>query len=340
MFSDNQLSFSLPARQELRLARCVAFSLTLLWLTCLANVGAWAQDAGPAPGEAEAAAALAADDAADVDAGADAEANTEALPPAPSINYLQLFVDTPLWLLLPIVAMSLIVGVFGFERALALRRSKVLPPELVQELGELANEPTGLEPRKAYKVCQTYPSPAASVIRAALLKVGRPHNEVEHSVTEASEREAERLYANVRPLTLAAAVTPLMGLLGTVWGMIEAFFMTASGNVASNKAEQLASGIYTALVTTFAGLAVAIPAAILAHWFEGRILVLFRDIDELLQSILPQLERYEGRLRVQRSSRSGREVAFESETPPSGKSSKSSSKSRPGEEPQPATTSE
>ena len=51
-----------------------------------------------------------------------------------------------------------------------------------------------------------------------LLKVGRPHSEVEHTVAEASEREAERFYANVRWLNLAAGVAPLLGLLGTVWG--------------------------------------------------------------------------------------------------------------------------
>lgn len=329
MFSDNTQG---------KFIRCMLLVAALF----MASGSLYAQDAGPAPdqpepGVAEADAALAADGAPVDETGEEAAGQTAA--PAPSINYLQLFIDTPLWLLLPIVAMSLIVGIFGFERALALRRSKILPAELVQELGEVASEPSGLEPRKAYKVCQQYPSAAANVIRAALLKVGRPHNEVEHSVKEASEREAEKLYANVRPLTLAAAVTPLMGLLGTVWGMIEAFFMTASGNIASNKAEQLASGIYTALVTTFAGLAVAIPAAILAHWFEGRILVHFREIDELLQSILPQLERYEGRLRVQRSSRSSRDVAFENESPAPSKSSKSS-KQRSGDEPQPAASTE
>src|SRR5690606_14555437 len=91
---------------------------------------------------------------------------------------------------------------------------------------------------------------------------------------------------------------PLIGLLGTVQGMIAAFIVTASAPLAVNKAQGLASGIYQALVTTFAGLSVAIPAAILAHYFEGRIEGRFRDIDELVQGLLPQLERFEGKLRV------------------------------------------
>jgi biopolymer transport protein ExbB len=59
----------------------------------------------------------------------------------------------------------------------------------------------------------------------------------------------------------------------------------------------LAAGIYTALVTTFAGLFVAIPALLASHFFEGRILKIFHQIDELALHLLPQLERYEGRVR-------------------------------------------
>lgn len=208
-------------------------------------------------------------------------------------------------LMWPILAMSLVVVTFGTERALGLRRRKVLPPVLIDELGKLGRQPGGLDPRKAYKLCQKYPSAAANVIRTMLLKVGRPHGEVEHAVSEANEREAANLYSNVRWLALAAAVTPLLGLLGTVWGMIKAFFITANMPTGGNKAEYLADGIYTALVTTFAGLTVAIPAAVLAHLFEGHIQKLFRELDETLLGLLPQLERFEGRLRVSRNPQAG-----------------------------------
>jgi len=201
-------------------------------------------------------------------------------------------------LMYPIYAMSLLVVTFGAERMLGLRRRKVVPPELVSGLGKLAGQKGGLEPRQAYKLCQQFPSTASTVIKTMLLKVGRPHTEVEHAVSEANDREAARLYSNVRWLSLAAGVTPLLGLLGTVWGMIQAFFATANLPTGANKAEHLAQGIYVALVTTFAGLSVAIPAAILAHLFEGRIQRLFRELDETLLGLMPQLERFEGRLRV------------------------------------------
>ncbi len=215
------------------------------------------------------------------------------------INLLKLLISGG-HLMWPILLMSLLVVMFGTERFLGLRRRKVLPPELISGLGKLAGQKGGLDPRAAYKLCQQYPSAAASVIKTMLLKVGRPHAEVEHALSEANEREAARLYVNVRWLSLAAGVAPLLGLLGTVWGMIQAFFATANLPVGANKAEHLADGIYVALVTTFSGLAVAIPAAVLAHWFEGRIQGLFRELDETLLGLMPQLERFEGRMRVSR----------------------------------------
>ena len=204
------------------------------------------------------------------------------------------------YLMIPIGLMSFLVVTFGVERGLALRRQKVLPPELISSLGTLASQKGGLDPRKAYRLCQQHGSAAASVIKAMLLKVGRPHSELEQAVADASGREASRLYANVRWLALSAGVTPLMGLLGTVWGMIQAFFVTAHLPTGANKAEHLADGIYIALVTTFAGLAVAIPAAVLAHLFEGRIQRLLLELDETLLGLMPQLERFEGKLRVSR----------------------------------------
>ena len=197
-----------------------------------------------------------------------------------------------------------------------LAASRVLPPLLVTELGQLGGTQGTFDPREAYRVCQRYPSGAANVVRAMLLKVGRPHSEVEHTVAEASEREAERLYTNVRWLNLAAGVAPLLGLLGTVWGMIDAFHRTTQLGPGQNKAEELATGIYVALVTTFGGLMVAIPAAICAHFFEGRIQKLFHQIDELLFNLLPQIERFEGRMRFGRQTGDGQSARVMSEPTP------------------------
>jgi len=217
-------------------------------------------------------------------------------PELEGLNFFSLLIKGS-YFMLPILVMSLILVTFTIERFIGLRRERVLPQELITGLGQLGGPQASFDPRLAYRLCQQFPCAASAVVRAMLLKVGRPHSEVEHAVAEASAREAGRMYANVRWLNLAAAITPLMGLLGTVWGMIRAFHDTTQLSPGQNKADYLAEGIYVALVTTLGGLMVAIPAAIFAHYFEGRIQSLFLQIDEMLFNLMPQVERFEGKVR-------------------------------------------
>lgn len=246
-------------------------------------------------------------------------AGADAIPAGPAgnheINFFELLVSGGAFMI-PLLFMSLIAATFTIERLIGLRRGRVLPKGLVTGLGQLGTSPAGFDPRKAYKICQQYPSAAAAVVRAMLLKVGRPHSEVEHTVQETSQREAERLYSNVRWLNLAAAVSPLIGLLGTVWGMIIAFHDLTVLTPDQNKAEFLAEGIYIALVTTLGGLIVAIPAAIASHFFEGRIQTLFHQIDEMVFQILPQVEKFEGRVRFGRQHGEGDDEPFDPTMPP------------------------
>jgi biopolymer transport protein ExbB len=217
----------------------------------------------------------------------------------PMDNFFILLVKGGIFMV-PIFFMSVLAVAMSIERALHLRREKIVPPELVVALGELGSSPNGFDPRAAYRICQQYPCTASNVIRAMLLKIGRPHSEVEHAVTETCQREAEKLYSNVRWINLAVSVTPLIGLLGTVWGMIECFHVSSQLEAGSNRAQELAGGIYVALVTTLGGLMVAIPAAIVSHYYEGRIQALMFQVEELVLNLLPQVERFEGRVRFTR----------------------------------------
>lgn len=242
------------------------------------------------------------DSTADIPTAVDADVSppspdTTGLPDDEQLSLLELLIKGG-WMMIPIGLASVLMVMVAIERTISLRRAKVLPRSLVDGLA-LANLKRGsFDPRRAYKLCYAHPSAASNVIRAMLLKVGRPHAEVERAVQEASQREADRLYANVRWLNFIAGVTPLLGLLGTVWGMIQTFHGSTLLSPMDNKATFLASGIYVALVTTLGGLTVAIPAAVLAHHFEGKIQTIFHRIDELLFQLLPHVERYEGKLRV------------------------------------------
>jgi len=218
------------------------------------------------------------------------------------INFINLIISGG-EMMIPICFMSFLVVAVGIERAISLRESKVIPQELVEGLGKLSTASGGFNPREAYKLCQRYPSTAATVVQDMLLKVGRPHSEVEGAVEDASQREAERMYSYVRWLNLATAVTPLMGLLGTVWGMVLCFHglaILAPGG--ESKIVVLSEGIYVALITTVGGLVVAIPSSILAHYYEGRIQSLMHQVSELLSSLMPQVEKFEGRVRFGRFS--------------------------------------
>ena len=201
------------------------------------------------------------------------------------------------WFMVPLSILSVLVVVIGVERLIALRRERVFPPGLIRQLGQLSQQPGGLDPRNAYQICQRFPSAASQVLRAMLVKVGRPQSELEHAVSEASQRQATRLSQMVSWLSLAAAIAPLIGLLGTVWGITQAFFDTTQLVAGQNRAEVLAQGIYTALVTTMCGLLIAIPAAVLAHFYENRVITIMNEIEEMIFNLMPQLERYEGKLR-------------------------------------------
>ena len=202
-----------------------------------------------------------------------------------------------MWAFYAIWVVSLISVSFAVERFLGLRRSKILPADLAAGLRALASRKGELDLRHAQRLCKQYPSAAATVVRAMLSKVGRPLLEIEKAMTEACEHEATRLYANVRMQTLAFNVAPMLGLAGTVHGIILCFYSTAHMQVGQNKMDALATGIYAALICTLAGLIVAIPAGILAHYFEGRILKMFQKVEDLARSLVPHLERFEGRPR-------------------------------------------
>ena len=200
--------------------------------------------------------------------------------------------------MIPIGLMSLLVVALATERLLSLRRNKVIPRRLVRELDQLASPVDKLNPKLAYLACQEHPSATAQVIGSMLLRTGQPLGDIERTANEAAQRQADRYAAPIRWLNLAAAATPLMGLLGTVWGMIVAFHESTTLTADRSRSEQLSEGIYTALVTTLAGLAVAIPAAIFAQYLENRVAKLFHEIEQLAFDLAPGLARFANRSRL------------------------------------------
>jgi biopolymer transport protein ExbB len=236
---------------------------------------------------------------------------------ADGMNFLKLVVLGG-WFMIPLGAVSFAVVALAVERGIAIRRERLLPQRFVERLGRLGDQPGGLDPRDAYRICQSLPSVASDVLRRVLVKVGRPHSELEAALNDSAQRSAIRLQQPVSWLTWCAAIAPLLGLLGTVWGITQAFYDTTQLEVGQNRAEALASGIYMALVTTIFGLLIAIPATTFAHFYENRIITLMGEIEELYSSLLPQLERYEGQVRftLAEAQENGRSTTGDGTKPP------------------------
>jgi len=134
----------------------------------------------------------------------------------------------------------------------------------------------------AMTYCGQSKSAIANVFAAGIRKLDRRSTEVvEKAIQEAGEREVLKLRKYLRGLSVIASVTPLLGLLGTILGMIVAFQTVAISGEALGKTELLAEGIYQAMITTAAGLSVAIPVLICYHWISGKIEKLVADIDEM-----------------------------------------------------------
>ena len=187
-------------------------------------------------------------------------------------------------LLLPIVISSFVLLLVVFERTVSLRRRRVVP-RLFSERFLLQTGEGALNKNEALQRCLENDSHIANVFAAAVRKWGKPAVEVEQAVIDEGERMANEMRRFLRVINGVATVCPLMGLLGTVWGMMEAFEAIA-GSSAMGRPDLLAGGISGALLSTAAGLSVAIPALILYLWFVGRVDMLVMEIDRYGQELV------------------------------------------------------
>ncbi len=182
-------------------------------------------------------------------------------------------------------ACSFLLFVFVFERSMSLRRSRIIPRPFVKRLLEQIKDGT-LGRDDAIELCRKNRSPVSEVFEAALQKWDRPSVEVEQSIIDSGERVTNGLRRYLRLLNGIATVSPLLGLLGTVLGMIHAFDAIALTDSQARPEVTIATGISQALLTTAAGLSVAIPALIAHLYFVGRVDRLVVEIDALGQRIV------------------------------------------------------
>lgn len=234
-------------------------------------------------------------------------APTEQMPEIPSKNLWHIIFAGGL-IMLPIGFCSVLTTVFGFERLATVRRGRVIPGPFVKRFLHQLREGQ-LDRDRALTICQENGSPVADVFGAAIRRWGKPAVEVEQAVLDAGERTVNSLRRYLRVFNGVATISPLLGLLGTVFGMIKAFNEISSSN-AMGRPELLAGGISEALITTAAGLTVAIPALSIYLYFVSRVDQLIIEIDALGQELV-QIISMEGleEMPMPKPSRSRKEAA-------------------------------
>jgi len=165
-----------------------------------------------------------------------------------------------------IMAISVWMIALLIQHLISLRTPVLMPPGLAEQVHNLIAE--GRYP-EAQQVCRANPSFLSSVLDAGLVETPLGYSAVEKALEDASQQHAARLFRGLEYYTVIGTIAPMLGLLGTVWGMILAFMEFEMKT--NPQVSELAPGIYKALVTTLQGLCVAIPALAIYALLRNRV---------------------------------------------------------------------
>jgi biopolymer transport protein ExbB len=175
----------------------------------------------------------------------------------------------------PLLFFSVLAATVAIERFIVFSKAKINVNEFLTKIRKalLVNRNV----KEAIKVCEQNRGPVASVMKAGLLRYGHAREDIEKTIENAALYELDRLEKRLGILATTANVAPMLGFLGTVAGMIKSFATLAEQGL-TNPA-LVAVGISEALITTAAGLIIAIPAQLVYNWYNTKITRFVRDIE-------------------------------------------------------------
>lgn len=186
--------------------------------------------------------------------------------------------------MIPLAVLSVIAVAVTIEKLISLRNARVIQGEIVSCIESIR---TPADIPLAVKICERFDTPFANIVRAGLLEAGKPAHIVRQAMEDTGRREVKRLERFMVLLETAAAAGPLLGLLGTVTGMIEVFSVISVSGV--GQTGMLSGGIAEALITTVFGLIIGIPALIAYNLLDARVDGLVIRIDTYSHGLLRQL---------------------------------------------------
>lgn len=193
-------------------------------------------------------------------------------------------------LMWPIFVCSLIALAIVLEKFVSLRRADIDTREFMDTMRQVLRQNRTQE---AVEICDETDAPVARIMKAGILKHDRPKEDIREAIEDAGRFETPRLERYLSGLATCATVAPMLGLLGTVQGMIKAFAKIQNMRGQVNPSD-LAEGIGNALLTTAAGLAVAIPVVIFYNYFLSRVEGMIVEMEASSSELIDLLTRNRG----------------------------------------------
>jgi biopolymer transport protein ExbB len=184
----------------------------------------------------------------------------------------------------PILFCSILSLAICLERLYHLRSKKIIDPEFLDNIQKYWYRH---ETKMAISTCQKYDISISRILRAGLFRFGQGFREIERAIEGAGQHETSLLTSNLRILGAIANIVPMLGLLGTVLGMIKAFNVISQSG--TGNPGLVASGIAEALITTAAGLMIGIPTLAAYHFFRGKVDNFVFHMEEISLKLLEDL---------------------------------------------------
>jgi biopolymer transport protein ExbB len=183
--------------------------------------------------------------------------------------------------MIPLLAVSVIALIISVERWLYLRHARVDTPRLMGKIRSALNDGSVDQARG---ICDATPGPVARVLSATLTHFDMPKDDLREVAREVALAEQPVLDGHLPVLATMVTIAPLLGLLGTISGLIKVFHVIAGGQIGD--ATALSAGIAEALITTFTGLCIAIPFMVVYNGISGRVESLIHEIELRVTELL------------------------------------------------------
>ena len=187
-------------------------------------------------------------------------------------------------ILIPLIIYSIWSHTIIFERMFRLRRNQIIPSNLVKR--SIYDELVQGNPEAAVSICNKRPSPLTNIFKAGIQNHGRSEEALKVVLKVAINNEKPVLYRYLSTLSMLALVSMYTGLLGTILGMTASFNALWRDDSQIGKLPEIANGISEALLTTAAGLIVAVPTYIAYHYFTNQVRVFMIELERYSMSLI------------------------------------------------------